>query len=60
MIGIWEIRLLHHSFVYFIFYLFIFYFFVFSRATPTAYGGSQARGPIGAVATGHSNIFCIF
>ena len=26
------------------------YFFVCSRATPTAYGGSQARGRIGAVA----------
>ena len=25
--------------------------FVFSRATPMAYGGSQARGPIRAVAT---------
>ena len=34
--------------------------FVFSRAAPTAYGGSQARGPIGAVAAGldhsHSNM----
>jgi len=33
--------------------------FAFSRAAPMAYGGSQARGPIGAVATGlhpsHSN-----
>ena len=33
--------------------------FAFSRAAPTAYGGSQARGRIGAVATGlcqsHSN-----
>ena len=40
-----------------IFYLFI-YFCLF-RAAPTAYQGSQARGPIGAVATGlhhsHSN-----
>ena len=30
-----------------------------SRAAPAAYGGSQARGPVGAVATGlrqsHSN-----
>ena len=26
--------------------------FAFSRATPTAYGGSQARGLIGSVATG--------
>ena len=36
------------------------YFFAFSRATPMAYGGSQARGLIGAVATGlrqsHSNV----
>ena len=33
--------------------------FAISWATPAAYGGSQARGPIGAVATGlrqsHSN-----
>ena len=33
--------------------------FVFSRAAPAAYGGSQARGLIGAIATGlhhsHSN-----
>ena len=35
-----------------------FFFFLF-RASPAAYGGSQARGPIGAAATGlhhsHSN-----
>ena len=34
--------------------------FAFSRATPVAYGGSQARGLIGAVATSllqsHSNV----
>ena len=32
-------------------------FFVFSRAAPEAYGGSLARGPIGAVAAslGHSH-----
>ena len=29
---------------------FFFFFFVFSRATPAAYGGSQARGLIGAIA----------
>ena len=29
-----------------------FFFFVFSRATLVAYGDSQARGPVGAVATG--------
>ena len=36
-----------------------FFFFVFSRAAPEAYGGSQARGLIGAIAVGlhqsHSN-----
>ena len=35
-------------------------FFFFSRAAPAAYGGSQARGLIGAVAAGlhqsHSNV----
>ena len=45
------------------FTLFIFFsFFVFSRAIVMAYGGSQARGPIGAVAAGlhqsHSNVGC--
>ena len=50
----------------FFFLFFIFIFFVFfvvvvaiSWAAPAAYGGSQARGRIGAVATGlrqsHSN-----
>ena len=38
---------------------FCFVFFVFSRPTPAVYGGSQARGPIGAIAAGlrqsHSN-----
>ena len=34
---------------------FFFFFFCLSRATPTAHGGSQARGPIGAVAAGHSH-----
>ena len=37
----------------------LFFFFVFSRAAPTAYGGSQAGGQIGAVAASlwqsHSN-----
>ena len=39
-------------------FFFIFYFFVFClfRARPAAYGGSQARGLIGAAATGlHHN-----
>ena len=35
-------------------YLFLFYFYLFSlfRATPMAFGGSQARGLIRAVAAG--------
>ena len=37
-----------------------FWLFAISWATPTAYGGSQARGLIGAIATGlhqsHSNV----
>ena len=41
------------------FFFFFFGLFVFSRAAPKAYGGSQARGLIGAVATSlshsHSN-----
>ena len=40
-------------------FLFFLGLFAFSRATPMAYGGSQARGPIGATAAGlhqnHSN-----
>ena len=40
-------------------YFFFFVFWPFSWAAPMAYGGSQARGPIGAVADGlqhsHSN-----
>jgi len=36
--------------------LLLFYFaFCHFRATPTAYGGSQAKGQIGAVATGYSH-----
>ena len=46
-------------FVFFFFCLFV-CFFAISRAAPTAYGGFQARGPIGAVADGlcqsHSNV----
>ena len=40
------------NFLIFIFINFFFGLFVFSRAAPAAYGGSQARGLIGAVATG--------
>ena len=59
-------------FIFILFYLFIYFcLFVFfvvvvvvivaiSWAAPAAYGGSQARGPIGAVAPGlcqsHSNV----
>ena len=32
-------------------YIYFIYFFIF-RATPATYGGSQARGRIGAVAAG--------
>ena len=45
--------------VYLIGFYFLFLFLSFSGATPAAYGGSQARGLIGAVAAGlrlsHSN-----
>ena len=38
---------------YFILFIYLFFcLFAISWATPAAYGGSQARGPIGAVATG--------
>ena len=45
----------------FFFFLFFFFgLFAFSRAAPAAYGGSQARSLIGAVAAGlrqsHSNV----
>ena len=43
----------------FLFYFILFYLFLLFRAAPTAYGSSQARGPIGATAAGlrhsHSN-----
>ena len=49
---------IHMSFLLF-FWIFFFCLFAFSRAAPTAYGGSQARCLIGAIATGlcqsHSN-----
>ena len=38
--------------VYGIRFCFCFCLFAISRAAPMAYGGSQARGQIGAVATG--------
>ena len=51
-----------HTYIRFFLFFFSFFFFclfAISWATPIAYGGSQARGPIGAVANGlyhsHSN-----
>ena len=45
--------------ILFFFFFFFFCLLVFSRAAPEAYGGSQARGIIGALATSlrqsHSN-----
>ena len=37
--------------LFFVFYYYYFFnLFAFSRAAPMAYGGSHARGPIGAAA----------
>ena len=48
-----------HIFIHFLLFFGHFCLFAFSRAAPAAYGGSQARGLIGAVATslhqGHSH-----
>ena len=47
------------GFSYFVSFLFLFCFLLLFRASPAAYGGSQARGQIGATAAGlghsHSN-----
>ena len=59
-----SMRKLHNdltvSLLFFFFLIFLFCLFAFSRAAPVAYGGSQARGRIGAVAAGlhqsHSNL----
>ena len=46
--------------VFFVCLFFVFCLFAFSRAASAAHGDSQARGPIGAVATSlrhsHSNV----
>ena len=47
-IGLLAFLLLYKSFVYLIFFFFVFCLY---RAAPAAYGGSQARGQIAAVAT---------
>ena len=41
---VWKVTTSWYNFIY------LFCLFLFSRAAPSAYGGSQARGPIGAVA----------
>ena len=55
-----QIDILNITVTFFLFcFVFVFGLFAFSRAAPAVYGGSQARGLIGAVATGlsqsHSN-----
>ena len=46
--------------MFFFVFLFVFYLFAISWAAPETYGGSQARGQIGAVAAdlcqSHSNV----
>ena len=53
------LKLIDCHFTIVIFIYFLFFCLAFSRAAPAAYGGSQARGPIGAVVAGlhhsHSN-----
>ena len=49
--GIWE----PNTFLSLFFLFFDFLFFCLFRAAPAAYGGSQAKGPIGAVAPGLSH-----
>jgi len=56
-----QIDILNITVTFFLFcFVFVFGLFAFSRAAPAVYGGSQARGLIGAVATGlcqsHSNV----
>ena len=55
----WASSLKSRPFYFLFYYYYFFCFFAFSRATPAAHGGSQARGLIGAVAAGlcqsHSN-----
>ena len=54
-----EVELQREERAYFGFFCFLFCLFVFTRAAPMAYGGSQTRSLIGAVAAGlrqsHSN-----
>ena len=49
-----SIHILYAMLILHILFLFLLslFFLSFSRATPAAHGGSQARGPIGAAAAG--------
>ena len=53
------IKMRTYLYVFFFFFFFFFCLFAVSWAAPAAYGGSQARGQIGDVASGlcqsHSN-----
>ena len=55
-----DLKTYHKKKIFFKLKFFFFCLFAFSRATPAAYGGSQARGLIGAVAASlsqsHSNV----
>ena len=57
-----QVLLLQSQIYFLLYYFFLFFIFclcAFSRASPVAYGGSQARGPVRSVATSlhhsHSN-----
>ena len=49
LVSTWTVLFLSFSFFFF------FCLFAFSKAAPTAYGGSQVKGQIGAAAAGHSH-----
>ena len=55
----WNVNAVGNIYLSFIFFIFYFFVFCFFRATPSAYGGFQARGLIRAVAASqrqsHSN-----
>ena len=52
----WAFRFIHSLVpqIFFLFFFFFFFFFGFFGAAPTAYGGYQTRGRIGAVATDYT------
>ena len=60
LLNCWDVADLFISFLFLSFFFFFFCLFAISWAAPAAYGGSQARGLIGAVATSlrqsHSNL----